>query len=107
MGELPVEQGCAFAIMEQEVEEVGSGDVFSADTRKGLSRNPLMASGGLIRPVARIPDKGKGRATAEGGGQAGWRRVQDDNADNEIWILDGGIQGGQEELQTGEEPACG
>jgi len=79
----------------------------AAETKKGLSRNPLLASGGLIRPVARIPDKGKGRADGQISGQAGWRRVQDDNADNEKWILDGGIQGGQEELQTGEEPACG
>ncbi|CAF9912503.1 MAG: hypothetical protein HETSPECPRED_000955 [Heterodermia speciosa] len=63
-----------------------------------FSKNPLM--GGLIRPVW----KGKGK---EGDGEAkadtesresrmktGWRRVQDDNDDNEAWILDGGIYGG-------------
>ncbi|KAL8919212.1 MAG: hypothetical protein Q9172_005085 [Xanthocarpia lactea] len=56
-----------------------------------FSRNPLL--GGLIRPVW----KGKGE---EDGGirepreKSTWRRVQDDNSDNEAWILDGGVYGG-------------
>ncbi|KAL8752681.1 MAG: hypothetical protein Q9199_005573 [Rusavskia elegans] len=61
--------------------------------RKGaFSRNPLL--GGLIRPVW----KGKGN-DSEGGvreprERSTWRRVQDDNSDNEAWILDGGVYGG-------------
>ena len=84
--------------------------------REGVfSKNPLL--GGLIRPVW----KGKGKATGDGD-EAGvdgdnkenraknsWRRVQDDNDDNEAWILDGGLYGGDtSERQLGaEEPACG
>lgn len=71
------------------------------DARTGssgaFSKNPLM--GGLIRPVW----KGKGRDT-DGADEeddkenqprkSTWRKVQDDNDDNEAWILDGGIYGG-------------
>lgn len=60
--------------------------------RKGaLSRNPLL--GGLIRPVW----KGKGvdnEGVREPRERSTWRRVQDDNTDNEAWILDGGVYGG-------------
>ncbi|QDS70573.1 hypothetical protein FKW77_010524 [Venturia effusa] len=77
-----------------------------------LSKNPLI--GGLIRPVARINDdvgngKGKGKEKEKsGGGKSTWRRVQDDNEDNERWILDGGLHGQNTELvENGEEPSCG
>ncbi len=60
----------------------------------GFGRNPLL--GGLIRPT--YPgSKGK---VAEQNGEAPrqrvkpWRRVQDDDDDNEAVILDGGIYGG-------------
>ncbi|KIX96723.1 uncharacterized protein Z520_07442 [Fonsecaea multimorphosa CBS 102226] len=64
--------------------------------RKGaFSNNPLLASGKLIRPVWKAPegsdtDKGKGRETER---KSVWRRVQDDNEDNEQWVLDGGLHG--------------
>ncbi|KIW27521.1 uncharacterized protein PV07_07253 [Cladophialophora immunda] len=64
--------------------------------RKGaFSNNPLLAGGKLIRPVWKASeggntDKGKGRETAR---KSVWRRVQDDNEDNEQWILDGGLHG--------------
>lgn len=56
-----------------------------------FSRNPLL--GALIRPVAR--EAGKAKAREERG--VTWRRVQDDNDDNEQWILDGGAYGGRTE----------
>lgn len=58
-----------------------------------FSRNPLLAAGGLMRPVWKAPT-GK---TVDGAERADrkqtWRRVQDDNDDNEQWILDGGLHG--------------
>ena len=70
-----------------------------------FSKNPLM--GGLIRPVW------KGKGTAEGEGDEDkenqprknmWRRVQDDDEDNEAWILDGGVYGGNDaERRLGDE----
>ncbi|KAJ5141592.1 hypothetical protein N7526_002587 [Penicillium atrosanguineum] len=58
-----------------------------------FSRNPLLAAGGLMRPVWKAPT-GK---TADGAERAErkqtWRRVQDDSDDNEQWILDGGLHG--------------
>ena len=71
-----------------------------------FSKNPLM--GGLIRPVW----KGKGReGTVQEEGEDKenqprkntWRRVQDDD-DNEAWILDGGVYGGNgSERRLGDE----
>ncbi|KAI9686832.1 MAG: hypothetical protein M1820_010539 [Bogoriella megaspora] len=57
-----------------------------------FSKNPLLASGHLIRPIWKgaTEDKGKGLATEK---KSTWRRVQDDADDNEQWILDGGIYG--------------
>ncbi|KAH0846219.1 C2HC5 finger protein [Fonsecaea pedrosoi] len=74
--------------------------------RKGaFSNNPLLASGKLIRPVWKAPgggneDKGKDRETAR---KSVWRRVQDDNDDNEQWILDGGLHGYGTETRLMEE----
>ncbi len=72
-----------------------------------FSKNPLL--GGLIRPVW----KGKGKeGSAEGEGEDKenqsrkntWRRVQDDDDDNEAWILDGGVYGGNDsERRLGDE----
>ena len=69
-----------------------------------FSRNPLMGS--LVRPMW----KGKSKDTAveeEKENQpraSAWRRVQDDNDDNEAWILNGGIYGGQDdERRLGDE----
>lgn len=72
-----------------------------------FSKNPLL--GGLIRPVYEAKGKEvelegrKDRSTR-------WRRVQDDRDDNEAVILDGGIYGGNTQVEaarTGDEPACG
>ncbi|KUI68378.1 hypothetical protein VM1G_04361 [Cytospora mali] len=73
-----------------------------------FSRNPLL--GGMIKPVYNAKGKGvalegrKDKATR-------WRRVQDDMADNEAVILDGGVYGGNESSAPtgsgGDEPACG
>ncbi len=68
-----------------------------------FSRNPLL--GGLIRPVWKRTDndgddaKGKGKGKENDEPESSqrdrnpWRRVQDDNDDNEGWILDGGVYG--------------
>lgn len=53
-----------------------------------FSRNPLLGS--LIRPTIKADDKGKGKEHEK---KQTWRRVQDDNEDNEQWILDGGAYG--------------
>jgi hypothetical protein len=54
-----------------------------------FSRNPLL--GGLIRPTIKVSEsKGKDK---DGERKQTWRRVQDDNDDNESWILDGGVYG--------------
>lgn len=68
-----------------------------AESGKGgaFSHNPLM--GALIRPVARA-EKAKGKDDDDvGRNRSTWRRVQDDNDDNEQWILDGGVYGGRTE----------
>lgn len=66
--------------------------------RGAFSKNPLM--GGLIRPVW----KGKGAElddeTRKERQDAKWRRVQDDDDDNEAWILDGGVYGGREDTEN-------
>lgn len=68
-----------------------------------FGRNPLL--GALIRPVAPVQSKGKGPA---GQSTTKWRRVQDDNDDNERWILDGGLQGESIQYKNmSEEPPCG
>ncbi|KAI6812248.1 zf-C2HC5-domain-containing protein, partial [Hortaea werneckii] len=60
-----------------------------SESKGAFSQNPLAA--GLIRPKAK-EDKGKG---AEREKRDTWRRVQMDEDDNEAWILDGGVYGGQ------------
>ncbi|KAL2193913.1 hypothetical protein P885DRAFT_44108 [Corynascus similis CBS 632.67] len=99
----------------EEEEEVGSRGLGSAIPEAGVerghggafSKNPLL--GGLIRPVYDAKGKGtelegrKDRATR-------WRRVQDDQDDNEAVILDGGLYGRSADAQaraTSDEPACG
>ncbi|KAH7090624.1 putative zinc finger motif, C2HC5-type-domain-containing protein [Paraphoma chrysanthemicola] len=58
-----------------------------------FSRNPLL--GGLIRPTIKVAEsKGKEK---DGDRKQTWRRVQDDNDDNEQWILDGGVFGARAE----------
>ena len=91
---------------EVEHEEIVADDINSdADSRTSKSksafgRNPLLAGGGLVRPVWKSSDEGKGKEVERKERKQTWRRVQDDNDDNERWILDGGIYG-----QGGEEQA--
>ena len=76
---------------------VGEGQRDSGQGKGGLSKNPLM--GGLIRPVWKGKNKEDDGGVAvdgehiEGRTKSAWRKVQDDNDDNEAWILDGGIYG--------------
>lgn len=91
-------------VSDADVEEVGDeGPLHQPPppdrTRGGgaFSKNPLL--GALIRPIAKVDedeggDKGKGREREK---KTLWRRVQDDNDDNEQWILDGGAYGGKTE----------
>ena len=62
-----------------------------------FSRNPLL--GTLIRPVYR-PKEETARNEVPTQRQKTWRRVQDDNNDNEAVILDGGIYGQQTESSS-------
>lgn len=70
-----------------------------------FSKNPLL--GALIRPVF-TPKEENGKEPQRERKSA-WRRVQDDNDDNEEWILDGGAYGDRTDARvlTAEEPACG
>jgi hypothetical protein len=78
----------------------------AASEKPKLSNNPLL--GGLIRPVAKVEEGGKGKGRAVERQQTSWRRVQDDRDDNEQWILDGGLYGANAGTSlAGEEPACG
>lgn len=68
-----------------------------------FSNNPLAK--GLIKPKAR-DEKGKHVVREK---RSMWRRVQNDDDDNEAWILDGGIYGGhtEERVLGAEEHAFG
>ncbi|MCJ1363757.1 hypothetical protein MMC16_002866 [Acarospora aff. strigata] len=116
--EYKAEEGDGDGEGEGDGEVEGSGGVSERGTggsKGAFSRNPLM--GGLIRPVWRKSDAsysddnggGKDKAT-EGEAPTSvsvmsketrdtntWRRVQDDNDDNEAWILDGGVYGSRPE----------
>ncbi|KAI4176929.1 MAG: hypothetical protein LQ343_000786 [Gyalolechia ehrenbergii] len=78
-----------------------NGDQNRGRAGKGaFSRNPLM--GGLIRPVWKGKEAENNEGTGDGGRERQemkWRRVQDDDDDNEAWILDGGIYGGREDVE--------
>ena len=80
-------------VPEAQVSDNGSGT---------FGRNPLL--GNLVRPIW----KGKGKDAEEKENeprQSTWRRVQDDNDDNEAWILDGGVYGSSrdDEQRLGDE----
>lgn len=69
----------------------------NATRGNAFGRNPLLAAGGLVRPVWKPQEdtKGKGKAREERPKSNWGRVVQDDKEDNEEWILDGGVYGGQ------------
>lgn len=101
MGEVgrPAE-GNAEVVEDAGVADMGDSGINGGEAGGAFSKNPLL--GGMIRPLW----KGKGKSQEVDGGEEGdkenvsgksaWRRVQDDNDDNEAWILDGGIYGGSE-----------
>ncbi|EXJ80915.1 hypothetical protein A1O3_07203 [Capronia epimyces CBS 606.96] len=72
--------------------------------KDAFSNNPLLATGKLIRPVWKAPEGSEKGKSADTDGQVPrksvWRRVQDDNVDNEHWILDGGLHGSGTESTT-------
>ncbi|EXJ90465.1 hypothetical protein A1O1_03568 [Capronia coronata CBS 617.96] len=79
-----------------------------------FSNNPLLATGKLIRPIWKAPEQTSEGKSAESDGhvprKSVWRRVQDDNEDNEQWILDGGLHGyGTESrlMEDGSQQECG
>ncbi|KAI5287636.1 glucokinase, partial [Ascosphaera aggregata] len=92
-------------LLEQKLElEAASSEHQLGVGTGAFGHNPLLASGGLVRPV--WDPKGKGQATRHREQKQTWRRVQDDDDDNEQWILDGGLHGltMQDNLLTTDEP---
>ncbi|KAF7166225.1 hypothetical protein CNMCM5623_010065 [Aspergillus felis] len=88
----PAVSSSAAEEQDEDVEDVSHGE---SKPRGGeaFSHNPLLAAGGLLRPVWKAAgDKQAEGVNAKERKQA-WRRVQDDNDDNEQWILDGGLHG--------------
>ena len=82
----------------------GESSVREGGGTGAFGKNPLL--GGLVRPVW----KGKGQESGANGADGGerqrsqWRRVQDDNDDNEEWSVDGGVYGGRRvDRPLGEE----
>ncbi|KIV76994.1 hypothetical protein PV11_08836 [Exophiala sideris] len=96
-------------VADDEVDET-SDQHLTVGGQGAFSNNPLLATGKLVRPVWKAPDgadKGKDR---EVGRKSVWRRVQDDNEDNEQWILDGGLHGYGTEtrlMEDGSQQECG
>lgn len=76
---------------EAEAEENGLAQDTNPSSGHAFGRNPLLAAGGLMRPVWKSPE-GKEVQSHRDRKQT-WRRVQDDRDDNEQWILDGGLHG--------------
>lgn len=69
-------------------------DQWSGSSGSGVfSNNPLLQSGKLIRPIWTLHAGDEAGRAAPRERRSVWRRVQDDNADNEQWILDGGLRG--------------
>ena len=101
------------SLAKDEVEEIEAEEEVRDDERQRLgggsgafSKNPLLVSGSLIRPVWK-PKEGdaedvNGKAPPRER-KSVWRKVQDDNEDNEQWILDGGLRGYGVESRTMED----
>lgn len=103
------------SLVKKEEEEVVVEEQHRDEERQHLggsgafSNNPLLTNGSLIRPVWK-PKEGEvnGKGTRER--KNVWRRVQDDNEDNEQWILDGGLRGYGTEtrlMEDGSQQECG
>ena len=77
---------------EEDEEELPEPSGQNSETGGAFARNPLLKSAGLVRPVWKASDDGRGQERRREQKQT-WRRVQDDETDNEQWILDGGLHG--------------
>jgi hypothetical protein len=88
-----------------DIDEVEPADTARPDDmRKGaFNNNPLLADGKLVRPIWKAPDGDKGKGREVTSRQNKWRRVQDDDDNNEQWILDGGVHG----FDDGSQQECG
>ncbi|OAX82625.1 hypothetical protein ACJ72_03032 [Emergomyces africanus] len=94
---------------EEEEEEEEEEEAGQQGMRGAFGNNPLLAGGGLVRPIW----KGKGADGDQSQSGSGrerrqkhlWRRVQDDDGDNEKWILDGGLYGYGNERREADEDA--
>ncbi|KZZ96393.1 C2HC5 finger protein [Ascosphaera apis ARSEF 7405] len=92
-------------LLEQKMEaEAAVSEHRLGSSKNAFSHNPLLATGGLVRPI--WDPKGKGNATRHREQKQTWRKVQDDNDDNEQWILDGGLHGfsTEDDVFNTEEP---
>jgi hypothetical protein len=80
---------------EKEIDETATMDAQNeaGTTGAAFSKNPLLASGGLMRPIWKATTDGEVGGEKNKEVRRTWRRVQDDNDDNEQWILDGGAHG--------------
>lgn len=89
----------------------GDQQQLSAGGGGAFSNNPLLASGKLVRPIWKgknadplpLQESTRDRKSV-------WRKVQDDNENNEQWILDGGLRGyGTEtrQMEDGSQQECG
>lgn len=92
-----------------EVEKLTQDSVGDTSTRSdggAFARNPLL--GTFVKPVWKSEGATDGEVPRRKESRNPWRRVQDDNDDNEAIILNGGVYGGREmERVLAEEPTCG
>lgn len=111
------ERGEAHVATEAEVVDEHEAEEVMADHQIGeiggsgaFSNNPLLVSGKLVRPMWKPKDGEEKAGKAARERKSVWRRVQDDNEDNEQWILDGGLRGfGTESrlMEDGSQQECG
>ncbi|KAL3449272.1 putative zinc finger motif, C2HC5-type-domain-containing protein [Aspergillus insuetus] len=96
----PVETASAAAQEDEETKDLTYDASAPRSGGEAFSRNPLLAAGGLMRPVWKAPEEKKAENKER---KQTWRRVQDDNDDdNEQWILDGGLHGYGESAEGDE-----
>ena len=97
---------------EADITEVLADDHSVSNPGQGaFSHNPLLANGQLSRPIWKAlkgeSSEEKGKAKGAGAGvrdrPGRWRRVQDDDEDNEQWILDGGTRAMEEKARVRQE----
>jgi hypothetical protein len=85
---------------EEQLGESADQHTLGGGSDGAFARNPLLKGAGLSRPVWKAPaDKPVQERRSEQ--KQTWRRVQDDNEDNEQWILDGGLHGHAEVVEDG------